>query len=46
MNAILSLQTLELEETASEGNSGLSAGCTSASGVSYNCGGSTKFQGF
>lgn len=40
MNAILSLQALELDTAAEAGNSGASVNCTSGSSVSNHCGGS------
>ncbi|MGH8086023.1 MAG: class III lanthipeptide [Lysobacter sp.] len=40
MNAILSLQALELDSVRDEeGNSGVSNNCTSGSSVSNHCGG-------
>lgn len=41
MNAILSLQALELDGAAAAGNSGASVNCTSGSSVSNNCGGNS-----
>ncbi|MCD9030382.1 class III lanthipeptide [Luteimonas sp. Y-2-2-4F] len=39
MNAVLSLQALELDIAAEAGNSGASVNCTSGSSVSNHCGG-------